>query len=54
MQSQYEKQDVLEILYQQMKLLAEDREKTLDIETKIRISAEIDRIAETILSNGES
>lgn len=41
-------EDVKEILYQQLQLLAEKSE-TCDIDTVIKISAEMDRIADTLL-----
>ncbi len=41
---------VKDTLYQQIETLAEESKKTSDTETKIRIAAEIDRIAETIIS----
>lgn len=44
------KEDVKEILYQQLQLLAE-KSKNADTDTLIRISAEMDRIADTLLKD---
>lgn len=41
-------EDVKEILYQQLQLLAE-KSKTDEIDTLIKVSAEMDRIADTLL-----
>lgn len=41
-------EDVKEILYQQLLILAE-KSKICDIDTVIKISAEMDRIADTLL-----
>ena len=40
---------VKDILYQQLEMLAEESRKTDSIETKLKIAAEIDRIADTLL-----
>lgn len=42
---------VKDILYQQLKMLAEESRKTDSIETKLNIAAEIDRIADTLLND---
>ena len=42
-------ENVKDILYQQLEMLAEESRKTDSIETKLKISAEIDRIADTLL-----
>lgn len=39
------------IVYQQMEMLAEESRKTDSIETKLKIAAEIDRIAGTLLND---
>lgn len=44
------KEHVLEILCQQMELLAEESKETNDVDVKIRIAGEIDRMADTILN----
>lgn len=41
---------VKDILYQQMEMLAEKSIRTDSIETKLKIAAEIDRIAGTLLN----
>lgn len=45
------KDDVADILYQQLRLLAEESEKAVDVNIKIRIAGEIDRISSTILTS---
>lgn len=45
------KDDITEILYQQLELLAEESKKTVDVNIKIRIAGEIDRISSTILNS---
>ena len=40
---------VKDILYQQLKMLAEESRKTDGIETKLKIAAEIGRLADTLL-----
>lgn len=40
---------VKDILYQQLKMLAEESRKTDSIETKLKIAAAIDRLADTLL-----
>ena len=42
-------ENVKDILYQQLEMLAEESRKTDSIETKLKIAAEIDRIADTLL-----
>lgn len=45
------KDDVANILYQQLQLLAEESKKTVDVNIKIRIAGEIGRISSTILNS---
>jgi hypothetical protein len=42
---------VKDILYQQLKMLAEESRKTDSIEIKLKIAAEIGRLADTLLNN---
>lgn len=42
---------VKDILYQQLKMLAEESRKTDGIETKLKIAAEIGRLADTLLND---
>ncbi len=44
------KRYISEILCQQVELLAEESKKTNDVDVKIRIAGEIDRMADTILN----
>lgn len=44
------KRHISEILCQQIELLAEESKKTNDVDVKIRIAGEIDRMADTILN----
>ena len=44
------KRHISEILCQQIELLAEESKKTNDVDVKIRIAGEIDRMAYTILN----
>ena len=42
---------VKDILYQQLKMLEEESRKTDSIETKLKIAAEIGRLADTLLND---
>lgn len=44
------KERISEILCQQMELLAEESKKTEDVNVKIRIAGEIDKIADTLFN----
>lgn len=44
------KRHISEIFCQQIELLAEESKKTNDVDVKIRIAGEIDRMADTILN----
>lgn len=44
-------ENVKDIIYKQMKMLAEESRKTDSIETKLKIAAEIGRIADTLLND---
>lgn len=44
------KRHISEILCQQIELLAEESKKTNDVDVKIRIAGEIDRMTDTILN----
>lgn len=42
---------VKDILYQQMEMLTEESRRTDSIETKLKIAAEIGRLADTLLND---